>query len=254
MSRMSRIGIRLIGGELVLLLLLCLAIATGVRAQGEPTPTPAPVPTLSGASQSIVSELNKTGEIITGAMDRQGTSQVVLVLLVIAVIIIVIVLIRPTIASNTESNRALVALTQGQQAREQGYVGLLVGNQTAIAANTAAFVAMTEQSKARQSTDKDVVTVLTSVYDTNLTMKSLLNKYREEGFSVVTNQMAQDKKDLNNRLDLIIAGLRSLKADIPEQAPRIEALTQAAEGAKMPEEPPTLSDTGRLLDRLNRTE
>lgn len=221
-----KLSIKFVMAEVAVLLLLLIAVSA-VRGQ-EPTPTPLP-PTpnvaLSPASQSVVSELNKTGEIITGAMDRQGTSQVVLVLLVIVVLVIIFVLIRPTISSNTESNRALVGMANGQAAHENNYITLITGLQTTIAANTTTFNNNTEQSKARQKTDADVVTVLTSVYDTNLTLKSLTNKHGL-GIQGIADQMRADKLDLNTRLDDIVAGLRSLKADVPEHAPRIEQLEQ----------------------------
>lgn len=248
---------RLIG--LFAALYLALIIVGVAHGQDQaPVPFPTPTPPISGGSQGIITELNKTGEIITGAMDRQGTSQVVLVLVVIIVLVIVVVLIRPTIASNTESNRALVQMASGQQAREQNYITLITGLQTTIGANTTAFNTNTEQSKSRQSTDKDVVTVLTSVYDTNLTMKSLINKHGD-GLKGIRQQLTEDKQDLNIRLDALAAGLRSLKADVPEHAPRIEALAIEVEEAKTaptatitPEEVKTLSDTGKLLDRLNK--
>lgn len=195
--------------------LFLLLVAVGVQAQTALPPTPAP--SGSGSLSTALNAVNETTETLSGAIERFGLGVVLTVGGFVLVILIVTIVLRPIISSNTESNRALVALSSSLQTMQTNHAVLVTNSNKALEDNTKAIREWVEQSKARQKTDETMITTLTSVYDTQLRLETLVKQYREEGMRDVREEMNEGNSLIIERLDTIAALLKGLKSAVPEQ-------------------------------------
>lgn len=214
--------------------LFIVLMAVGVRAQTATPSTPGGGGSITGALNAV----NETTETLSGAIERFGLGVVLTVGGFVLVILIVAIVLRPIISSNTESNRAIVALSTSLQTMQTNHTILVTNSNQALTDNTKAIREWVEQSKARQKTDETMITTLTSVYDTQLRLEILVKQYREESMQDVRDEMTEDNNLILERLDTIATLLKGLKLAAPEQGERVDQIIQEVEKTK--------GDTGKL--------